>query len=296
MYLPSGSLPSLARHTVVGGEQLGTCHADYNETGAIPYVQRAPGRSPASSRLELVEPGVSPARDAARRSAGDPPAEVRVRRVAEALEDSPLHAVRFRRPAGKAGRRPHHCSFADAAAYFSDSTKTFNSLLPANGGEIDIELVPSKSLPYAHVYQVRPKPYSAAAPKYRRKPASLTSKYPRRPAANFLRAISSSRRYHLSNVLLYPTSCCLSRLHIYTIVCRFYKTKCRVSSLKYTHIKQQRKTIVHVHYCSRSQSRLTAEPPTRIVRSRQRTNPPSPRTCARLVRHPHASPVVAAGE
>jgi hypothetical protein len=77
--LPSGSYLSLNDGTsVVGGEQVEQATQDYNESGALPYVQRTPEEIASFfDGLELVPPGVvscplwrpDPA-------PGDPPAEV----------------------------------------------------------------------------------------------------------------------------------------------------------------------------------------------------------------------------
>ena len=78
-YLPSGSYLSLNDGTsVVGGDQLEQATQDYNETGAIPYVQRTPEEIASFfDGLELVEPGVvSCPRWRPEDPAGDPPAEV----------------------------------------------------------------------------------------------------------------------------------------------------------------------------------------------------------------------------
>jgi len=78
-YLPSGSYLSLNDGTsVVGGDQLEQATQDYNETGAIPYVQRTPGEIASFfDGLELVEPGVvSCPRWRPEDPAGDPPAEL----------------------------------------------------------------------------------------------------------------------------------------------------------------------------------------------------------------------------
>jgi hypothetical protein len=58
--LPSGSYLSLNDGTsVIGREQLEQATADYNESGAIPYVQRTPEEIASFfDGLELVEPGV----------------------------------------------------------------------------------------------------------------------------------------------------------------------------------------------------------------------------------------------
>jgi len=77
--LPSGSYLSLNDGTsVVGGEQLEQATQDYNETGAVPYVQRAPEEIASFfDGLELVEPGVvSCPRWRPEDTAGDLPAEV----------------------------------------------------------------------------------------------------------------------------------------------------------------------------------------------------------------------------
>jgi hypothetical protein len=78
-YLPSGSYLSLNDGTsVVGGDQLEQATQDYNETGAIPYVQRTPEEIASFfDGLELVEPGVvSCPRWRPEDPAGNPPAEV----------------------------------------------------------------------------------------------------------------------------------------------------------------------------------------------------------------------------
>jgi hypothetical protein len=78
-YLPSGSYLSLNDGTsVVGGDQLEQATQDYNETGAIPYVQRTPEEIASFfDGLELVGPGVvSCPRWRPEDAAGDPPAEV----------------------------------------------------------------------------------------------------------------------------------------------------------------------------------------------------------------------------
>jgi len=78
-YLPSGSYLSLNDGTsVVGGDQLEQATQDYNETGAIPYVQRTPEEIASFfDGLELVEPGVvSCPRWRPEDPAGDPPAEL----------------------------------------------------------------------------------------------------------------------------------------------------------------------------------------------------------------------------
>ena len=58
--LPSGSYLSLNDGTsVVGGEELEQATQDYNESGAVPYVQRTPEEIASFfDGLELVEPGV----------------------------------------------------------------------------------------------------------------------------------------------------------------------------------------------------------------------------------------------
>jgi len=78
-YLPSGSYLSLNDGTsVVGGEQVEQATQDYNESGAIPYVQRTPEEIASFfDGLELVEPGVvSCPRWRPEDPAGDLPAEV----------------------------------------------------------------------------------------------------------------------------------------------------------------------------------------------------------------------------
>jgi hypothetical protein len=77
--LPSGSYLSLNDGTsVVGGEELEQATQDYNETGAVPYVQRTPEEIASFfDGLELVEPGVvSCPRWRPDDAAGEPPAEV----------------------------------------------------------------------------------------------------------------------------------------------------------------------------------------------------------------------------
>jgi hypothetical protein len=77
--LPSGSYLSLNDGTsVVGREQMEQATEDYNQTGAVPYVQRAPEEIASFfDGLELVEPGVvSCPRWRPEASAGGPPAEV----------------------------------------------------------------------------------------------------------------------------------------------------------------------------------------------------------------------------
>jgi hypothetical protein len=77
--LPSGSYLSLNDGTsVVGGEQHEQATEDYNQSGAIPYVQRTPEEIASFfDGLELVEPGVvSCPRWRPEASAGDLPAEV----------------------------------------------------------------------------------------------------------------------------------------------------------------------------------------------------------------------------
>ena len=58
--LPSGSYLSLNDGTgVIGGEQHAQASEDYNQTGAIPYVQRTPAEIASFfDGLELLEPGV----------------------------------------------------------------------------------------------------------------------------------------------------------------------------------------------------------------------------------------------
>ncbi len=77
--LPSGSYLSLNDGTaVIGGEQMEQATEDYNESGAVPYVQRTPEEIASFfDGLELVEPGVVSCplwRPEA--SEGGPPAEV----------------------------------------------------------------------------------------------------------------------------------------------------------------------------------------------------------------------------
>jgi len=77
--LPSGSYLSLNDGTaVVGGEQIEQATEDYNQSGAIPYVQRTPEEIASFfDSLELVEPGVvSCPRWRPEASDGDLPAEV----------------------------------------------------------------------------------------------------------------------------------------------------------------------------------------------------------------------------
>ncbi len=77
--LPSGSYLSLNDGTsVVGGEEVEQATQDYNETGAVPYVQRTPEEIASFfDGLELVEPGVvSCPRWRPEDAAGDLPAEV----------------------------------------------------------------------------------------------------------------------------------------------------------------------------------------------------------------------------
>jgi hypothetical protein len=77
--LPSGSYLSLNDGTsIVGGERVEQATQDYNETGAIPYVQRTPEEIASFfDGLELVEPGVvSCPRWRPEDPAGDPAAEV----------------------------------------------------------------------------------------------------------------------------------------------------------------------------------------------------------------------------
>ena len=77
--LPSGSYLSLNDGTaVIGGEQIEQATEDYNQTGAIPYVQRTPEEIASFfDGLELVEPGVvSCPRWRPEASDGDLPAEV----------------------------------------------------------------------------------------------------------------------------------------------------------------------------------------------------------------------------
>ncbi len=77
--LPPGSYLSLNDGTtVIGGEQMEQATQDYNESGALPYVQRTPEEIASFfDGLELVEPGVVSCplwRPEA--SDGSPPAEV----------------------------------------------------------------------------------------------------------------------------------------------------------------------------------------------------------------------------
>jgi hypothetical protein len=77
--LPSGSYLSLNDGTsVIGKEQLEQATQDYNESGAIPYVQRTPAEIASFfDGLELVEPGVvSCPRWRPDPAPGDPPAEL----------------------------------------------------------------------------------------------------------------------------------------------------------------------------------------------------------------------------
>jgi hypothetical protein len=77
--LPSGSYLSLNDGTsVIGREQLEQATQDYNESGAIPYVQRTPEEIASFfDGLVLVEPGVvSCPRWRPEPAAGDPPAEL----------------------------------------------------------------------------------------------------------------------------------------------------------------------------------------------------------------------------
>jgi len=77
--LPSGSYLSLNDGTaVVGGEQIEQATEDYNQSGAIPYVQRTPEEIASFfDSLELIEPGVvSCPRWRPEASDGDLPAEV----------------------------------------------------------------------------------------------------------------------------------------------------------------------------------------------------------------------------
>ena len=77
--LPSGSYLSLNDGTaVIGGEQMEQATEDYNESGAVPYVQRTPEEIASFfDGLELVEPGVvSCPRWRPEASEGGPPAEV----------------------------------------------------------------------------------------------------------------------------------------------------------------------------------------------------------------------------
>jgi len=77
--LPSGSYLSLNDGTsVVGGDQVEQATQDYNESGALPYVQRTPEEIASFfDGLELVPPGVvSCPRWRPDPAPGDPPAEV----------------------------------------------------------------------------------------------------------------------------------------------------------------------------------------------------------------------------
>jgi hypothetical protein len=77
--LPSGSYLSLNDGTsVIGREKLEQATQDYNESGAIPYVQRTPEEIASFFEgLELVEPGVvSCPRWRPDPADGDPPAEL----------------------------------------------------------------------------------------------------------------------------------------------------------------------------------------------------------------------------
>src|SRR6266568_494975 len=77
--LPSGSYLSLNDGTsVIGKEQIEQATQDYNQTGAVPYVQRNPAEIASFfDGLELVEPGVvSCPRWRPEDTSGDPPAEV----------------------------------------------------------------------------------------------------------------------------------------------------------------------------------------------------------------------------
>jgi S-adenosyl methyltransferase len=77
--LPSGSYLSLNDGTsVVGGDQVEQATQDYNESGALPYVQRTPEEIASFfDGLELVPPGVvSCPRWRPDPGPGDPPAEV----------------------------------------------------------------------------------------------------------------------------------------------------------------------------------------------------------------------------
>jgi hypothetical protein len=77
--LPSGSYLSLNDGTsVIGGEQHEQATEDYNESGALPYIQRTPEEIASFfDGLELVEPGVvSCPRWRPDPAPGDPPAEL----------------------------------------------------------------------------------------------------------------------------------------------------------------------------------------------------------------------------
>jgi len=77
--LPSGSYLSLNDGTsVIGKEDLEQATQDYNESGAVPYVQRTPEEIASFFEgLELVEPGVvSCPRWRPDPAPGDPPAEL----------------------------------------------------------------------------------------------------------------------------------------------------------------------------------------------------------------------------
>jgi hypothetical protein len=77
--LPSGSYLSLNDGTsVIGREQIAQATEDYNNSGAVPYVQRTPEEIASFFEgLELVEPGVvSCPRWRPDSTEGDPPAEL----------------------------------------------------------------------------------------------------------------------------------------------------------------------------------------------------------------------------
>jgi len=77
--LPSGSYLSLNDGTtVIGREQIEQATEDYNQSGAVPYVQRTPEEIASFfDGLELIEPGVvSCPRWRPEASEGGPPAEV----------------------------------------------------------------------------------------------------------------------------------------------------------------------------------------------------------------------------
>jgi hypothetical protein len=77
--LPSGSYLSLNDGTsVIAREELEQATQDYNDSGALPYVQRTPEEIASFfDGLELVEPGVvSCPRWRPDPAPGDPPAEL----------------------------------------------------------------------------------------------------------------------------------------------------------------------------------------------------------------------------
>jgi hypothetical protein len=122
--LPSGSFLSLDDGTsIVGGEQLEHATQDYNETGAIPYVQRAPGEIASFfDGLELVEPGVvsCPRWRPKIRQAIRLPRWTRSAGLAGSPRGQPFtrRSGFGRAGAGKAARRPHHCSLAGCRCLF----------------------------------------------------------------------------------------------------------------------------------------------------------------------------------